>query len=222
MQARNQERGTSTPELHSSHGRPRIWFDTLGDESKEAVVLLHGFTGTRRTWDALSGLFAEDYFVILPDLPGHGRSGVKKAQNEMGIGATAEALAKVIRVAIGGRRKCALVGYSLGGRVALDLACRHQGLISHLVLEGASPGIARDDERRERKERDDALAGEIQRRGVNWFVDYWQDTPLFATQKGLPPSIFRAIRRDRLSNSALGLARSLRAAGTGTMMVAFS
>jgi 2-succinyl-6-hydroxy-2,4-cyclohexadiene-1-carboxylate synthase len=206
------------PELKADHGRPSIWFDTMGEESKEPLVLLHGFTGTHRTWDKLSERLSQDHFLILPDLPGHGRSGVS-TRDEMGVGKTSEAIAEVIRTATTtrGPRKAALVGYSLGGRVALDLACKHQELLSCLVLEGASPGIEREDEREERRTRDADLADEIRRKGVEWFVDYWQETPMFATQKDLPPSVFQGIRHERLSNTAGGLAMSLSAAGAGEM-----
>jgi 2-succinyl-6-hydroxy-2,4-cyclohexadiene-1-carboxylate synthase len=53
---------------------------------------------------------------------------------------------------------------------------------------------------------------------VEWLVDHWQETPLFATQKELPTQVFEAVRRDRLSNSAHGLAMALRGAGTGEMV----
>jgi len=208
------------PELKSSDGRPSLWFEMRGDRSGDPVVLLHGFTGTHRTWDELGERLSEKHFLILPDLPGHGRSGVSRSRAKMGIGPTSDRVAEVMGLAMGvkGRRKAALLGYSLGGRVALELACRHQERLSCLILEGASPGIQGEVEREERRARDGSLADAIERRGVEWFVDQWQETPLFATQKELPPQSFDAVRRDRLSNSARGLAMSLRGAGTGEML----
>jgi 2-succinyl-6-hydroxy-2,4-cyclohexadiene-1-carboxylate synthase len=207
------------PRLTASKGRPGLWFETVGDRSKDPLVLLHGFAGTHRTWDALSERLAERQFLILPDLPGHGRSATSPSRVEMGIGPTSDAVAEAIRTAAGeGTRRVALLGYSLGGRVALDLACKHQELLSCLILEGASPGIELEDEREERRARDGALADEIERRGVEWFADYWQETPLFATQKCLPQPVLQRLRRDRLSNTARGLAMSLRAAGPGEMV----
>jgi len=206
------------PELSSTGGLPNIWYETKGDSSDAPLVLLHGFTGTHRTWDPLCEWLAKRHFLVLPDLPGHGRSGTAQSKAGMGVGATSDAVAEIIKAAgLGGSRKAALLGYSLGGRVALDLACRHQELLSRLVLEGASPGIERDDDRAERRAKDSALADEIERRGIEWFVDQWQEDPLFATQKELPLEVIQSIRRDRLSNSARGLAMSLRAAGTGEM-----
>jgi len=205
------------PELKATGGRPGIWYDTVGSRSGNPLVLLHGFTGTHHTWDLLRERLGVGNLLILPDLPGHGRSGTSSSRDGMDVGATADGVAEVARLASGGRR-AALLGYSLGGRIALDLACRHRELLSCLILEGASPGVERDDERQARRAEDDALADEIEKRGVEWFVDHWQDTPLFATQKELPRSVFDGIRRDRLSNSTHGLAMSLRAAGTGQMV----
>jgi 2-succinyl-6-hydroxy-2,4-cyclohexadiene-1-carboxylate synthase len=204
------------PELKTGGERPSIWYETKGDRSNDPIVLLHGFTGTHRSWGQVGERLAQTHFLILPDLPGHGGSGVSPSRAGMSLGATSDAVAEVMRQESGGR-KAALLGYSLGARVALELACRHQELLSCLILEGASPGIEADDEREERRGKDDALADEIERRGVEWFVDYWQDTPLFATQKDLPRMVFDGVRRDRLSNSAHGLASSLRGAGTGAM-----
>jgi 2-succinyl-6-hydroxy-2,4-cyclohexadiene-1-carboxylate synthase len=208
------------PELQPNDGRPSIWFETKGERSNDPLLLLHGFTGTHRTWDDLVERLAEKHFLMLLDLPGHGRSGTSPSRAKMGLGPTSDTVADLVRLNMGdgGGRKPVILGYSLGGRVALDLACGHQELLSGLILEGASPGIERDEEREERRAKDDALADEIERRGLEWFVDYWQDTPLFATQKDLPPRDFEGIRRDRLSNSARGLAMSLRGAGTGEMV----
>jgi 2-succinyl-6-hydroxy-2,4-cyclohexadiene-1-carboxylate synthase len=218
------------PGLDVRVSRQRIWSEVVvarGGATKDTlVVLLHGFTGTHRTWDPLRRRLAgEGYAVALPDLPGHGRSrGVASTSTggPMSIGTASEAIADLISKEAGGgggkRMKVALVGYSLGGRIALDLACKHQELLECLVLEGASPGIESELERRDRRLKDDLLADELELRGIGWFVDYWQDTPLFATQKELPRSAFQAVRRDRLSNTAEGLASSLRTMGTGRMV----
>jgi 2-succinyl-6-hydroxy-2,4-cyclohexadiene-1-carboxylate synthase len=223
-------RARAMPGLNVRVSRRRVWSEVVvgrkGTTKDTLVVLLHGFTGTHRTWDLLKGRLAGDgYTVALPDLPGHGRSrramSTSSRGGPMSIEMASEAIAGLItREARGGekRMKVALVGYSLGGRIALHLACKHQELLDCLVLEGASPGIKSESERRDRRLNDDLLADELERRGIGWFVDHWEDTPLFATQKELPRSAFQAVRRDRLSNTAWGLATSLRTMGTGRMV----
>ncbi len=204
--------------LKAADGRPAIWFETRGDRSKAPAVLLHGFTGTHRSWDFLAERLLKSHFLILPDLPGHGKSGISP-RTAMGVGPTSDAIGEVIKLSRreGSAKKAAMVGYSLGGRIALDLACKHQELLSRLIVEAASPGIENEGDRERRKAQDGALADEVERKGIQWFVDFWQETPILSSQKGLPPETFRRNRRDRLSNSAEALALSLRAAGTGEM-----
>ena len=113
------------------------------------------------------------------------------------------------------REGWAVLGYSMGGRVALHLALAAPERVASLVLEGASPGIADGDERRQRQEADWALAARIEREGIGPFVDYWEALPLFASQRRLPDGVQAGLRAGRLATVPLGLANSLRAAGAG-------
>src|SRR5699024_5449098 len=79
-----------------------------------------------------------------------------------------------------------LSGYTMEGRTALSFANYYPEKINSLILESASPGIADPFERQRRKEADKALAEKILIEGVEAFVDYWEDLPLFDTQKNLP------------------------------------
>src|SRR5690625_6877126 len=75
--------------------------------------------------------------------------------------------------------KIHLLGYSMGGRTSLSFANYYPEKINSLILESASPGIADPFERQRRKEADKALAEKILIEGVEAFVDYWEDLPLF-------------------------------------------
>ncbi len=198
----------------TSHGYD-LWFETNGERERPGVVLLHGFTGSLTNWGELLGSLSEDYFVVTPDLPGHGRSGESTEAEEMSLEATCDGLVNILDEL--GVRKVALLGYSLGGRVALTFGCTHQDRLSCLILESTSPGIRDAAERERRRLEDDRLAADIRERGVPWFVKHWEDLPLFATQKELPAETFQRIRDQRLSNRASGLSMSLSGAGTGRM-----
>jgi len=76
------------------------------------------------------------------------------------------------------------VGYSMGGRLCLQLALDRPAVVPRLVLVSASPGIADDGERAARRDADERLAQEIERDGVDAFLERWLAQPLFAT---LPP-----------------------------------
>lgn len=181
--------------------------------SGPAVVLLHGFTGSRDAWEAdlLDGLVALGRTVVTVDLPGHGRAARPEAS------ATMEDLATSVAGVLDeiGEDRCDLVGYSMGGRVALATAVFHPGRIRRLVLEGASPGLADAGERESRRRSDEDLADEIVRGGILPFVDRWQTQPLFATQSSLPPEIRARERSRRLAADPEGLAASLRVFGVG-------
>jgi 2-succinyl-6-hydroxy-2,4-cyclohexadiene-1-carboxylate synthase len=198
-----------------------LWFETHGKKSSQkasTLLLLHGFTGSHFTWDRLCRKLSEDcFFLIVPDLPGHGRSAVLATPNSkaMTLDATSDNLRKVLDVT--GVRKTALLGYSLGGRIALHFALKYQDRLTCLILESASPGIRDPKERETRKMEDDSLANDIEKYGLGWFADKWENMPFFATQQLLDPQALEMVRRERLSHTANGLAASLRSAGTGMM-----
>jgi 2-succinyl-6-hydroxy-2,4-cyclohexadiene-1-carboxylate synthase len=108
-----------------------------------------------------------------------------------------------------------LLGYSMGGRLALYLALHYSSIIDSLILESASPGLETEVERVERQRSDEQLANRIERDGISAFVDEWEKLPLFATQAYLPQVVRDIQRANRLRNDPHGLANSLRGMGTG-------
>lgn len=179
------------------------------------LVLLHGFTGSAATWVLHLDAFASHFSVVAVDLPGHGASDTLLDPARYGMEqCVADLLALFDRLEIA---RAALLGYSMGGRVALNLAIAAPERIRALVLESASPGIADPDERLARCRSDAALADMIEREGIEAFVDYWERLPLFASQAALPATIRDRQRAQRLANNTCGLANSLRSIGTGMM-----
>ncbi|HEY2302392.1 MAG TPA: alpha/beta fold hydrolase [Acidimicrobiales bacterium] len=163
------------------------------------VTLLHGFTQTGASWHPVVHRLGDLHAFTIVDGPGHGRSADVSADLWEG----AELLGRA-----GGR--AAYVGYSLGGRFGLHLALAHPELVDSLVLVGATAGIDSAEERRARRAADEVLARQIEAEGVAPFIKRWLEGPLFAT---LPPEA--AGVDQRLTNTAAGLAGSLRKAGTG-------
>lgn len=183
--------------------------------SGPSVILLHGFTGDGTTMGGLAQRLETDAEVVVPDLVGHGRSCSPADERDYSVDAMAAHIA-VIGEGFA-RSSFHLVGYSMGGRVALTLACRRPELLGSLTLIGASAGLSSDIERADRQESDHALAESLERDGLETFVGNWMANPLFATQARLGDEFLAASRAQRLRGSAAGLARSLRAAGTGAM-----
>lgn len=189
---------------------------TLHVESRgagPAVLLLHGFTGSSRTWDALAAVYASRFRTIAVDLPGHGGSSAPRDPDRYALGRLAGDLAATLDALQ--VERVAVIGYSLGGRAALRFALDQPHRVEALVLESASAGLCDESEREARVRADRALAERLERHGIAAFVDEWERLPLWASQSALDLDVRAALRAQRLRNDPVGLANSLRGAGAG-------
>ena len=182
--------------------------------SGPAVLLLHGFTGTGASLDALAlDLREAGYRTLAPDLLGHGASDAP-GPDRHDVARQAADLAAILRLR--SAAPAAVVGYSFGGRVALRLALDAPDVVSSIVLIGSGPGIADPAERARRRAVDEELAVSIERDGVAAFVDRWEALPLFASEEALPAGLRARRREERLAQRPDGLAASIRGAGQGS------
>jgi pimeloyl-ACP methyl ester carboxylesterase len=113
------------------HGR-RVAYRTGG--WGPLLVLLHGITSTSATWDRVLPALARRYTVLAPDLPGHGRS--DKAGGDYSIGAHANTVRDLLDAL--GYRRATVIGHSLGGGVAMQVAYQYPERVERLVL--VAPG----------------------------------------------------------------------------------
>lgn len=187
----------------------RIW----NEEAKETLVLLHGFTGSIATWKKVISFLPSTFKILAIDLIGHGKTDspiessryhMKQQVNDL------EDLFSQLNL-----DSFNLLGYSMGGRVALSYASAYPHRIKRLILESSSPGLKTSEEREARRKADENLADQIEQNGIEAFVEKWENIPLFSSQKKLPFEVQQAIREERLSQSEKGLANSLRGMGTG-------
>jgi 2-succinyl-6-hydroxy-2,4-cyclohexadiene-1-carboxylate synthase len=177
------------------------------------LVLLHGFTGNAETWAAFADSIGKARPLVAIDLPGHGGSACPADPAAYGAERTVEAILAVLeRLDVG---PFALLGYSLGGRVALHLALAAPERLVSLILESASPGIVDPAERAARRQSDEALARLLDQQGIEAFVDRWERVPIFASQASLPTEVRARHRAQRLKNDPRGLAGSLCGIGAG-------
>ena len=151
------------------------------------VLVLHGFTGAAESMEGVARGLAPFARVARLDLVGHGQSDAPDAPAAYAMGACATQVADAAR-ALGFERPH-LLGYSMGGRVALAAVIARPEAFASLVLVGATAGIADPTARAERIAADAALADSILQGGLERFVDAWMAQPLFASQARLGPEL---------------------------------
>ncbi|MEM1176759.1 MAG: alpha/beta fold hydrolase [Acidobacteriota bacterium] len=174
------------------------------------MLLLHGFGGRGASWRPVIQALPDGLDVMAPDLPGHGGqfAGPLPADFE----ATVDALAAAHLAAADPTH---VVGYSLGGRLALGLAFRRPEKISSLTLIGVRPGLDAAD-RCPRSELDRRRAQTL-REDLPEFFKSWSRLPLFESQRSLDPSILENQRQVRLGHSPEGLAWAMETLSPGRM-----
>ena len=169
-------------------------------------LLLHGFAGTGRSWDAVIQAAADPQWrPNAPDLPGHGDAGEAAAGGIPGLAAALTAEYRPIGT---------LAGYSMGGRIALQMALDHPGSTDRLVLVSVSPGIEDPGERAERSTADHELAARFEEMSAQEVADTWLSGSLFADD---PPDVQERAREQILASEPAGLAGALREYGPGEM-----
>jgi pimeloyl-ACP methyl ester carboxylesterase len=130
----------SIPARHVTiHGHDVTYRRSETDPSRPTILLIHGMAGNSRTWKDVMPALSEDFNVLAPDLIGHGESA--KPMGDYSLGAFASGLRDLLAVLSIG--PVTVVGHSLGGGVAMQLAYQHPELVDRLVLIG-SGGLGRE------------------------------------------------------------------------------
>jgi pimeloyl-ACP methyl ester carboxylesterase len=118
------------------HGHP-VTYQQAGEGP--VLVLLHGITSSSRTWRAVMPQLAETHTVIAPDLLGHGESA--KPRGDYSLGAYASGVRDLLAAL--GHERATVVGHSLGGGIAMQLAYQFPERVERLVLV-SSGGLGRE------------------------------------------------------------------------------
>ncbi|MBS4200106.1 2-succinyl-6-hydroxy-2,4-cyclohexadiene-1-carboxylate synthase [Bacillus sp. FJAT-49732] len=179
----------------------------------EPLILLHGFTGDCSTWNAIKPYLIDSFQVISIDIIGHGKTSSPTDVSKYTMEQVAFQINNIMNHL--SLNKAHMIGYSMGGRLALSFALFYPERVNSLVLESASPGLRTNEERSLRMQADEQLCQMILQQGIEEFVNYWENIPLFKTQNSILKSVREQIRKQRLSNTPIGLVNSLRGMGTG-------
>ncbi len=149
---------------------------SAGEPPLPPVLFLHGFMGSGRVWLPTMNQLAGQVFAIAPDLPGHGQT---EADLELlDFDTLASDLLDLCDRHFD--RPPVMVGYSLGGRVALYAALKYPDRFSALVLESSSAGIEAESERQQRLVQDMLTADRLRSTDMVSFLTEWYKQPLFA------------------------------------------
>jgi len=186
--------------------------------SAPAAIMLHGFMGCAQDWKAVAESLAPKVRRLCPDLPGHGAQRHDIANAAARIPDIAAALIEYLDD--NGIDTCTLIGYSMGGRIALYTALEYPHRFSRLALVSTSPGLRTAQERSSRLIQDKKLQQELAGMGegsaeFEAFLRRWYQQPLFA-ELSKQPMLFEALAQRRMKNYPPALSVSLHALGVAS------
>ena len=185
------------------------------EEASEWLIFLHGFSGDSREWQAV-GEQLSGYSRLYVDLPGHGGSA------DVFVASFDDVCRELQETLISYNiLKFWLVGYSLGGRVAMYAASQEKipGL-QGLVVEGGHPGLQDKALRAGRFHSDEAWAKRFRSESLSTVFDAWYRQPVFASLNDAQRQELVALRAnnngprlaDMLMATSLAVQPDLRAA----------
>ncbi len=185
-------------------------YQAVGNPSQPAILFLHGFMGDCHEFDGAIARLSHQFYCLALDLPGHGKTQTAPDDQHYTITHTADGLIQFLERC--GIQPCFLVGYSMGGRLALYLTLHFPNFFLKTVLESASPGLKTQAEREQRLLKDLNLAKALEA-DFPAFLTHWYEQPLFSALRH--DLGFEKLLMQRLQNTPSHLAQSLRNLSTG-------
>lgn len=174
------------------------------------MICFHGFAENLSTWESIR---FEDYQMILVDLIGHGKSDKPYSIQPYCLPVMVRHIHMLVQHM--DLQKYAMLGYSMGGRIALAYALAYSQEVDLLILESSSYGECGFVNRIRRRRNDQQLARSIRGKGIEWFNRYWSGLDIFASQMKLPEYVRDKVDERRLLNAPHALANTLLGSGQG-------
>ncbi|GIU29770.1 2-succinyl-6-hydroxy-2,4-cyclohexadiene-1-carboxylate synthase [Shewanella schlegeliana] len=179
-------------------------YRTIGKSGAPCVVFLHGFLGSKEDWNEIIEQLADDFFCISIDLPGHGGNGINDNSSlklpTPGFNRCAELVHTTLKQL--NISQYHLVGYSLGGRIALHLARLYPQALQSLCLESCHPGLQNADDRVARQANDRDWADKLANLPIKEFLSLWYQQAVFSD---LTQAERKQLIHKRANNSAMAL-----------------
>ena len=187
-------------------------FNLSGDPDLPPLLLLHGWMGNCEDYYEIVEILKLRFYCIAIDLPGHGKTEVIGSDLAYDFVNTAIGIIQLLdRLEID---RCAIAGYSLGGRLALYLALEFPDRFDRVMVESTSPGLATEIDRQDRVTHDSQIIDRLKSDNFSDFVNNWYRQSIFIGID-LHPN-FRDLLESRIkANHPHNLAKSLQYAGLG-------
>ncbi|MGY5451564.1 2-succinyl-6-hydroxy-2,4-cyclohexadiene-1-carboxylate synthase [Agarivorans sp. MS3-6] len=153
-------------------------FSVYGQHQRPCLVLLHGFLGSGSDWRAVIAALSQHYYCVTIDIPGHGMSAQQRLKPRAAFKDFSHQLSACLK-----RLKVthySLLGYSLGGRLALHHALLAPKGLQQLIIESAHTGLSDDQERKQRLDHDKKWAERWLTEPLEKLLDDWYQQGIFA------------------------------------------
>lgn len=224
-----------------TYKRCSFFYQLWGNPELPPVVLLHGFMQSSTSWDSIARSLTNRFCVYVLDFIGHGLTEKSKKPARYTYEDMAASVDYFLRKVVcaqekRGREKrvhtrrdltnrsqtkhtqikrAHVIGYSMGGRIALRLLQTSSDLLASVVLESCNLGCATQAERTEAAQRNQGWVDRIQHDGMEAFVNYWETLPMFATQKELGWD--KLLHASRAANNPTSMVLCLQGSGKQAM-----
>lgn len=196
---------------HTLHARGHSASGTHLSGPQPTLILLHGFTGAASVWDEYAAAWSATRDVWALDLPGHGQSRAKDTSAYKYHEQAAAIAGACVELAAG--KPFVLLGYSMGGRLALGASFKFPAGQAGLVLESTHPGLATDAARNERRKSDAFWSQRFERHPIEQMAAEWEAQPLLAPLTEAGRRHAKQLQAVRRSQNGASLAAALTGAG---------
>lgn len=187
-----------------------LYYEYFDHGKKKTLIVLHGFLNDHRSMFHVASAQKNKANIIYVDLPGFGQT--KSTNVQYSMADIAESLNHILKDYR--HTDLYMLGYSMGGRVALAFACIYPDLLKGLILESTSPGVKVPEARKERAAIDSKRAEKIVKDYYR-FIQSWENMGLFSSQENLEYTALVEQREQRLAQNPKEVADSLNKYGTG-------
>lgn len=155
-----------------------LYSEQSGSRSNPTLVFLHGFLGNSFDWKNTINYLKDDFHCVTIDLPGHGRSVATVAPLTGGFEKCHHHIKFVLDEL--NIQQFVMIGYSLGGRIALDYArSQNDPRLVHLILESSHLGLNTEKDKIKRYQRDLSWAARFATQPMEESLYQWYEQSIF-------------------------------------------